>query len=172
MDFELGCEECGTENERIFDTIHENKPTRLCERCARTNNAIILEEESVKMNERWEARGKPKERMPEAPKQMPTMNDLWERARRVKEEKEKAKLQEIKEQEMKEAEKVAFLEEQEFIEDLEKEKAEEKQQIIEEIDKDISANELIEQNAEFNEGASQKVKIKEFLKQTFNFFKD
>ncbi len=172
MDFELGCEECGTEEERLFDTIADNRPLRLCEKCARTNNAIILEEESKKMGERWEARGKPKVPNEEKPKTCPSMNDLWERARKVKEEREAKKAQELKEKEIKEAEKVAFLEEREFVEDLEKEKVKEKQEIIEEIEKDITLNENNEQNVEFNEEASKKVKIKEFLKETFNFLKE
>jgi len=174
MDFELGCEECGTENERLFDVIADNKPLRLCERCARANNAIILEEESKKMGERWDSRGKPKQPSEPRPGTTPSMNDLWERAKRIKEEREAKKAQELKEKEAKEAEKVAFLEEKEFVEDLEKEKVKEKQEIVQEIEKEImiATNENNEQNAEFNEEASKKIKIKEFLKQTFNFLNE
>lgn len=171
MDFELGCEECGTEEERLFDTITDNRSTKLCERCAKSNNSIILEEESRKMEERWQNRGKPKEKE-EKSQPSYSMNDLYERARKLKEAKEMKKAQELKEKEIKEAEKVAFLEEDKFVKDLEKEKLEEHQEIREEIDKDLTPEKKSEQELEFNEEASKKIKIKEFFKETFNFLKD
>ncbi len=161
MDFEFGCEECGTENEDLFDTILDNKSMRLCERCARTNNALILNEERSKMREKWNSRSskKPEQTYREEPRV--TLQGLWDRYKQKMGERNTLEKQR----------KVAVLEENKFLEDLEKQKKLENKEIIQAVDSDFNLESNVEEEKSFNEEASKKINIKDFFKQTFKFLK-
>ena len=160
MDFEFGCEECGTENEDLFDTILDNKPTRLCERCARASNALILNEERGKIREKWNSRyRKPEQAYKE---ETPvSLSGLWERYNQKMGERNTLEKQK----------KMAVLEEKKFLEDLEKQKKLENKEIVQAVDSDFNPEAKIEEEKSFNEEASKKIDIKGFFKQTFKFLK-
>jgi hypothetical protein len=160
MDFEKGCEECGTENELLVNTITDNKSVRLCHRCALVNNSIILEDERKKVQDKLIK----KQKLPEEPKVI-RLNDLWARYQEIK------KARESKVQEKQEAQRsMVVLDEEKFIEDLEKKKLQEKQEIVQEIIKENPEEEKQEM-VNFNVEAAKKVTLKDMLKNTFKRLK-
>lgn len=161
MDFEFGCEECGIENEKLFDTILDNRSIKLCIRCAKSNNALVLEEERNKIQEKLQFRNQ-KQKETEKTKPAYTMNDLWERYRQKKQKDLKTNVENLK--------KIAIFEENKFLEDLEKEKQAEKHLLIEEINKDINNLEQ-NQNLTFSLELTKKPTLKSLFKKTFDRLK-
>ena len=161
MDFELGCEECGTENEDLLDTILDNKPMRLCEKCARTNNALILREEKARNAEKWNERRnkKPEQTYKEEPRV--SLQGLWDRYKMKMGERNTLEKQR----------KMAILEEKKFLEDLERQKKLENKEIVQAVDSEFGSEERIEEEKSFDAEASKKIDIKGFFKQTFKFLK-
>ena len=161
MDFELGCEECGIENESLLDTILENKPTRLCEKCARNSGALILNEEKGKVREKWNYRNakKPEQTYGEEPKV--TLQGLWDRYNQKMGERNT----------LEKNKKLAVLDEKKFLEDLERQKKLDNQQIVAAIDSEFNSEGKIENEKSFNEEASKRLDIRGFFKQTFKFLK-
>ncbi|MCX6742268.1 MAG: hypothetical protein NTX24_03790 [Candidatus Pacearchaeota archaeon] len=166
MDFDNGCEECGIENEPLVNTITNNRSMRLCSRCAIGNNSIVLEEEIQKQKERIRLNQLKKQQKiqdSEVDTKKPvSLNDLWDRYKKVKEEKEKKLKSEVNS---------SILDEKKFIEDLEIKKQQEKEELIEEINKEILPEKTQEQKAEFNTEANKKINIKDLFKKTFKLLK-
>jgi hypothetical protein len=161
MDFEYGCEECGTENEDLFDTILDNKSMRLCEKCARVGGALVLREERSKSVEKWNSRGtkKPEQVYKEQPPV--TLQGLWDRYKQRMGERNT----------LENRRKVEILEEKKFLEDLERQKKLENKEIAEAVDSEFNPEEKIEQEKSFNLEASNKIDVKGFFKTAFKFLK-
>jgi hypothetical protein len=161
MDFEYGCEECGTENEELLDTILDNKPLRLCERCARNSGALVLREEREKNREKWNERRnkKPEQTYREEPRV--SLQGLWDRYKQKMGERNTLEKQQ----------KMVVLEEKKFLEDLEKQKKLENKEIVQAVEADFNPDEKIEEQKEFDKEASKKINLKSFFKQTFKFLK-
>ena len=159
MDFEFGCEECGTENEDLLDTVLDNKPARLCERCARNSGALILREEKAKNLEKWNERRtkKPEQTYKEEPRV--SLQGLWDRYKSKMGERNTLEKQR----------KIAVLEEKKFLEDLEKQKKFENKEIVQAVEEDFDPDNRVEEQEQFDKEASKKINIKGFFKQTFKF---
>lgn len=176
MDFEKGCEECGIENELLFNTITDNKAMRLCQRCAYSSNSLILEEEIQKQKARLEIKKQEKEKKVEPIQtKVPSMNDLWARYKIIK-----AKREQEKKTKEAVAQKIVVLEEKRFIEDLDKEKNLEKKELLEEINKDIIPEQremqseepvIADSTLDFSMAATKRIKLKNLLKGTLKFLK-
>jgi hypothetical protein len=165
MDFEKGCEECGIETEQIFNTITDNKPARLCYKCAISNDSIILEEEIRKQKEKMEMKRLQKQQAQEQKSEpkTPSLNDLWARYKKVKEERE---------QKMKMESHGAVLDEKQFVEDLEKKKENEKIELLKGINEDIIPSDKEKDKINFNTEATKKIKIKDFFKRALDLLKE
>jgi hypothetical protein len=163
MDFEFGCEECGTEKEHLLNTITNNKPTRLCSRCAMLNNSIVLEEERRKIQDKILEKRQPKESV--AYKEpVVSLNDLWARYKTTKDAREEKKKQFAKEQN-------TVLDENKFVEDLEKQKLKEKQDIRSALEGDFDVAAEQQEIFEFNVESGKKVTLKDMFKSAFKRLK-
>lgn len=168
MDFDKGCEECGIENESLVNTITDNRSMRLCSRCAKNNNSLVLEEEMQKQKERIEMIQLKKQQKIQGInteteiKKPVSLNDLWDRYKKVKEEKEKKLKTEVNS---------SILDEKKFVEDLEIKKQQEKQELVDEIDREIMPEKVQEDKVEFNAQANKKINIKELFKKTLKLLK-
>lgn len=166
MDFDNGCEECGIENEPLVNTITNNRAMRLCSRCARITDSIILDEEIQKQKEKAymnQLKKQQKGQSIESEIKKPvSLNDLWDRYKKVKEEKEKKLKIEAGKQ---------VLDEKKFIEDLEDKKEQEKKELLEEINKEILPEKTQEEKEEFSSEAKKRIDIKDFFKKTFKLLK-
>jgi hypothetical protein len=166
MDFDKGCEECGIENEPLVNTITNNRSMRLCSRCVRVSDSIVLEEEIQKQKERIQLNQLKKQQKIQGSeietKKPVSLNDLWDRYKKVKEEKEKKLKSEVNS---------SILDEKKFVEDLEIKKQQEKEELIEEINKEILPEKIQEEKAEFNTEATKKINIKDLFKKTLKLLK-
>jgi len=112
IDFDKGCEECGILDEELFPVIHRGKSTQLCRRCVEANDALVV-------GQKFERSMIKPQTPPEinSPSHIPglpgsaklksnfTLNDLYDRAKLLKEKK-----------------KAGVLSENEFLKDFEKAK--------------------------------------------------
>ncbi len=163
MDFEFGCEECGTEKEHLLNTITNNKPTRLCSRCARLNNSIVLEEEKKKIQDKILEKKQPQESKPYQ-EPVVSLNDLWARYKKTKDAREEKKRQLAQENE-------GVLDEKQFVKDLEGQKAKEKQEIHNAVEGDFDVAAEQQEIFDFNVESGKKVTLKDMFKSAFRRLK-
>ncbi len=163
MDFEFGCEECGTEKEQLLNTVTNSKPMRLCPRCAMLNNSIVLEEEKQKVQAKLFESKQPKEsKVYQEP--VVSLNDLWARYKKTKDAREEKRRESEKE-------KNAVLDESKFIEDLEKEKLKEKQDIHRAVEGDFEVREDQQEIFDFSIESGKKITLKDMFKNAFKRLK-
>jgi hypothetical protein len=163
MDFELGCEECGTEKEQLLNTITNNKPTRLCPRCAMLNNSLVLEEEKQKVRDKILEKSQPKER-PAYQEPVVSLNDLWARYKKTKDLREEKRREIAREQS-------GVLDEKQFVKDLEGQKQKEKQDIHNAVEGDFDVGVEQQEIFDFNVESGKKVTLKDMFKSAFKRLK-